>query len=99
MGVGSGDWSVNGAALTAASVRAIGALSEDDAAEPGEVPTPVCGLALWEFVLSFSLFFLGFSTCSRSIDIFTTFFFGVIFTLSTALLGSSYCNAPRKCSA
>ncbi len=32
---------------------------------------------------------LGFTTSSRSIVIFTTFFFGVMFTRSTALVGSS----------
>ena len=39
--------------------------------------------------LPFSFFSLGLTTSSRSMVILTTFFFGVMFTRSTALVGSS----------
>ena len=46
-------------------------------------------------VLAFlPFFFFGVTTSSRSIVIFRIFFFGVIRTLSTALVGSSSARAP-----
>ena len=46
--------------------------------------------------LFLSFFFLGFSICMRSMEILTTFFFGVIFTFSTALVGSSDADSIEK---
>ena len=59
---------------------------------------PAPPFAVFPFGCFGSFTFFAFTTLSRSMLSRSTFFLGVILTLSTALVGSSYGNAPRKCS-